>query len=236
MSQGGARKSLARQLLEEEARISAGGEPQKRQKNSDAAHAAVQAEEAPSSEEEQPVIPQEYEFVEEDDEGEDYHISKPKDKAKRVRGPAPVGPSPKIKTDVTDDPSGTWLEAADGRVKINLYKMILRRVTAEGLKQKSFLAARDSPNKSITTSHYECLVFSSTSSAKHNRFVAIGENSGNLKKHCDRYHEEMLDSLERMVKELPAEEAKDTIRQHSGAWHPCPACCHALSHPSWGVS
>lgn len=126
------KRSLTAQLLAEQKRIEEGGSPTKRKKGtSPELIAFAGSEDSDDHKEEEPLV--EYEFVEGDDQGEELFSLSRRNKPKRKRGPASLGPSPKIPTDVRIDATGEWLNANDGKVRINLHKAILRQPTEDDL-------------------------------------------------------------------------------------------------------
>ncbi len=207
------KRSLNAQLLVEQKRTEEGGSPEKRKKGTSTELIAFAgSEDANNNEEEEPRV--EFEYVEGDDEGEELLPSKQKVREKRKRGSGSLGPSPKIPTDVRVDDTGEWLKASDGRVRINLHKVILRQLTEDDLVLREYSSRVDSKGKKLTTNHWECRMWAKTASSDHPRFVSVGENTGNLKKHNDKYHEALLESLATTVSECPADEAKDTIARY----------------------
>lgn len=209
-----AKRSLTAELLAEQKRIEEGGSPEKRNKGTSVVllEFARSEDSVVEEEEEQPVN---YEFVEGDDEGDELFLEKKKKKGNpRKRGPGSLGPSPKIPTNYKADETGDWLAAEDGKVLINLHKAILRQLTEEDLLSKEYKNRVDSKGKTLTTSHWECRMWSKTASSDHPRFISVGENTGNLKKHNEKYHEVLLESLARTVAETPASEAKDSITRY----------------------
>jgi len=128
------------------------------------------------------------------------------------------GSASKIKTNVVVHGNAKRIETADGSIKINLAKFILREITVEDLEEKEYKNARDSQGAKLEASvHWECMLHSNVSvgGRKHTRFVRVGSNSvGNLMKHCRSSHQHVLDSAMRIVLELPASEAKTAIVEH----------------------
>ncbi len=64
----------------------------------------------------------------------------------------------------------------------------------------------------MTTSYWECLLHAQTSS-KHEQFHKIGKNSGNLMKHCEHVHSELLDGIERVIAETEASKAEAEVAE-----------------------
>lgn len=173
--------------------------------------------------------PERYEFVDGDDEGD---LATP---AKSVTPDAPVGrrrktfkkgTDPKNKDLEVVDPHGQLYEAADGAVKINLGKLILRPVTDEEVAAKRH---RDGRGKLIDKTCWRCLLPRALGGAVHHEFVRIGGSSGNLMQHCLQHHEEMVDALARLIEEKPKAEAKFECEQLI-ARTPPPASVASMKH------
>jgi hypothetical protein len=101
-----------------------------------------------------------------------------------------TGPDPKNKDLQIEDSRGKMFNASDGTVKINLAKLILRPVTEQEIAQKKY---RDGRGKLIDEDCWRCLLPRFQPEA-HNEFVRVGENTGNLRKHCGEYHQPVLDA------------------------------------------
>lgn len=108
------------------------------------------------------------------------------------------------------DTYGAQYKTADGAVKINLAKLILRPVTEAEIEAKKHL---DGKGKLIGAGCWRCLL-PRLQSPSHHEFVRIGQNTGNLMQHCQQYHEPVLDGLERIIAETPKTEAKFACEQY----------------------
>jgi len=174
------------------------------------------------------VARQEFDFNEQDGEGFDYHNNQglaagdeqpdSEPDSEKKRAPRAVGNVRKIADNVVADAYGKWVEAKQGRIQINIGKFILRKVLQAEV--AGFVKYKDKSGDPITTDHYECMVHSCTSNVKHPRFVKVGKETGNIIKHCDRFHSELLLAIERLVKETPAHEAVGAITSYVKALKP----------------
>lgn len=219
-------KSQSRLNREEEERIRAGGEVQPRKKKkAEATLAALVRAESPSSVAKEHHEEERVEFVYTDhpDEGVNYQAkretpSQPLAKQRGKRGAADKqrGSQRKIRSNVVIHGDGDLLVAKDGRVKINLSKFICRPLTASDIVSKEYARLTDTLGKALEAGeHWECLLHSyGGANAKHPRFFRVGENTGNLKKHTERFHEELLQGCARVVEEYPAAEAEEQLVVH----------------------
>jgi hypothetical protein len=168
-----------------------------------------------------------YDFVEEDDVGDEYLSDRHAvlRRPREVTAPSPV--TPPLHDDET--PNGARLarpqrdssvvvihkkgelkKAADGYVKVNMAKFILFRLTDERIEElKREKVKTDVELKA--GDFWECRLFASTGSTKHPRFVKVGDNTANLMRHCKTHHEHVLTGIERLIAELPRGEAEVTI-------------------------
>lgn len=97
---------------------------------------------------------------------------------------------------------GDRMTALDGVVRINLAKCVLRPVTTEEIALKKFRGK----TALIDETYWRCLL---PRTGDHPEFVAVGTgNTGNLMKHCNEYHEPLIEALARLIKETPATEAQ----------------------------
>jgi hypothetical protein len=104
------------------------------------------------------------------------------------------------------------LQAKDGgKVQINVAKFIMKKLTVSRIAELEKSGSRAKDGTKLTEEFYECKLFASTGNRTHGQFVKVGANTGNLMKHCDRFHEEMIAGIERLVAETPAEEAAEAI-------------------------
>jgi hypothetical protein len=161
--------------------------------------------------------PERYAFVDGDSDGE---LATP---AKQVPADArETPPTRKKKTPKTGenrknrdlqvvDPHAEVLEAAGGTcVKINLAKLILRPVTKEEIDEEKHF---DGKQKLIDDECWRCLL-PRYQAAAHPEFVRIGQNTGNLMRHCKQYHEPVLEALKRVIAETPKEQAKIACQEY----------------------
>jgi hypothetical protein len=126
--------------------------------------------------------------------------------------PRAVGASKKIPGNVKlDATGGQAVKTKDGVVQVNLAKYILRPLTEEDLEGP--LKNATCKGKRLTLKYYECVLFSSTAANKHPRFIQVGEKTGNLMKHCRKYHEQVLTAVERQLKEFSSKEAGHKISE-----------------------
>jgi hypothetical protein len=153
----------------------------------------------------------EFDWAEDDNEGDEQFGETKKKKGNKPRAERSTEVK-KLQGQTIVDPSGAWLQAQDGgKVQINIAKFVLKKLTATRIAELEKKGLKAKEGSKLTEEFYECMLFSSTSNTKHGRFVKVGENTGNLMKHCDRFHEGVLAGIERLVKETPPDEAADAI-------------------------
>jgi hypothetical protein len=157
---------------------------------------------------------QRYVFVDGDDEGDlatpDKTVT-PDPVKQRARKVFKKGTDPKNRDVEVEDPYGRVYQAADGVVKINLAKLIMRPVTVEEIEAKRF---RDGRGNLIDDKCWRCHFTRSEGKDVHHEFSHIGSNTGNLMQHCEQHHEQTLEALARLIEEKPKDEAKFACEEY----------------------
>lgn len=110
------------------------------------------------------------------------------------------------------DSKGKTLVAKDGLIIVNLGKFILRKISQDSLLALNKAGVLDSDSNPLDETHRVCLLHN-PQNPKHDRFVKVGKNTGNIRKHCERNHATTLAALERLVGETPQKETEDAITQ-----------------------
>jgi hypothetical protein len=227
MSGFSTKKSLSRQLEEESRRVKDGKSPEKRARRNNLLLEAEAVDEAgaPSTyahEDEDEEVPVTYVFTHQDSEGEERASVEERKTKKRSSGPRKgkvTGASKKIKANVILDAQGPEFDTADGVVKVNVAKYIMRPVTADDLAGR--LKGERVGGKPLTTDFFECVLWNTIASSGHKRFKKVGSNTGNLMKHCDAHHQPVLDGIYRLIEECSSKEVHEKIKEYvSGARAP----------------
>lgn len=117
------------------------------------------------------------------------------------------GQHPKDKDLYVVHPVGPRLNAKDGVVQINIYRLIFREA-----KKDEIGLPRGIGGAAIQEGHFKCLVPSTAEG--HPEWVLIGGNSGNFKKHGDHYHDTLVSALKKIVLETPKEEVVFAVQAH----------------------
>ncbi len=118
------------------------------------------------------------------------------------------------------DPYGDKFDAADGVVKINLARLILRPVMAKEVATKVHFVKK----KLIDDSCWRCLLpRHHKEMSSHPEFVSVGPNTGNLMAHCQQHHAAVLEGLERIIAETPKAEAKFACDEYIANLPPPPS-------------
>ncbi len=106
------------------------------------------------------------------------------------------------------DPHGTEYKTSDGFVKINISKFILKKLTMEEV------VHFNKQGKNVTTDYYKCLLFSTVANKNHSQFIKVGTNTGNLTKHCDKFHENAMNGIKELLLKTPKDFAIDVVKQY----------------------
>jgi hypothetical protein len=165
-----------------------------------------------------------YEYGSDDSQGEEYfgdehrqRLSSKSAKLARLRSKKRAaritGPSKKMPDNVIVDAYGKRIPTKSGFVTINLGKFLLRALTQEEL-DSALSKKRDKKGNTLTTSHYICRLHAHVAETSHPQFVLIGKDTGNIMKHCDRFHQRILEALERLIAEKDAKDATATIHEY----------------------
>lgn len=179
----------------------------------------------------------EYEFRDDDEEGEDLIDPREKKKQKNKSSQKALFSPSNVSVEVCGTPvavdvrtgkhvrskvrgedklvfdsKGKSLKAKDGIVVVNLGKFILRKISANSLMALNKAGVLDSAGNPLDETHRVCLLHN-PQNLKHDRFVKVGKNTGNIMKHCERNHESILAALERLVAETSQKETEDAITQ-----------------------
>ena len=220
MRAAGAKKSLSRQIQEENQAVRGGKAPEKRKRVQNTLIQSEVAQQQPPEgddvqlQDQDEVQEERYLHVDLDAEGAEHVVEEAKKKRRPLETPrkAPaIGESEKIKANVVLDSSGTPMKTADGVVKVNMAKYIMRPVTEEDLEGR--LKGMMQDGKKLTTEYYECVLWTSVASSSHKRFKKVGANTGNLMKHCKSHHQPVLDGIVRLIEESSSKDVNDKIKE-----------------------
>jgi hypothetical protein len=137
----------------------------------EAAPAEADAPSAHAHEDGDEEVPVTYVFTHQDSEGEERASVEERKTKKRSSGPRKgkvTGTSKKIKANVILDAQGPEFDTADGVVKVNVAKYIMRPVAADDLAGR--LKGERVGGKPLTTDFYECVLWNTVATSGHKRF------------------------------------------------------------------
>jgi hypothetical protein len=110
---------------------------------------------------------------------------------------------------IVDPNAKETIPVENGYIKINISKFILIPVTNDNIIKLQKLT----PTK-INLNHYYCTLHTYIANNKHPQFISIGPNTGNLMKHVEQYHAELITGIKSALKTTKKEVAIDQIQEY----------------------